>query len=147
MIATVSLEDIGQNYRQLARAPLSHVLKKIGRVHPAHVGALLDPKWRPWVARIVGRDEKHGLAREFLKPLRDWKDSNSSGSRGVRLIFTLHSGRIYEVRELLSWSKERRYFCEAVNGSVVELESTEVFRRIDSGSFVMQAIIGKAASL
>lgn len=145
MIATVVLEEIGQNYQRLARQPLAHVLKKIGRVPTAHVSAILDPSRRPWVARITGRDPKHGLAREFLSPLRDWKDANSTGSRGVKLVFTLHSGRIYEVLELLSWSKERRYFCEAVEGSVIEIEAAEVYRRIDGGALAMQAIIGKAA--
>lgn len=131
MIAMLRLEWVGHSTRRLAQAPLKQVLTHVRRAPAERRARLLDPKCRPWVARIDGRDPRHGLARTFLDGLTDYRDASDTGSRGVFLTFTLYEGYIYEVHELKGWESERRYFCEALHGKVVEVSPTDVQRRLN----------------
>lgn len=140
MIATVCLEAIGDNYTRLDK-----VIRRLGRIPDAHKGHVLDKNRRPWVARIRGLSEKYGLDREFLSGLRDYRGSNGTGSRGIMITYVLHSGHVYEVRELLSWSSERRYFCHVVDGHIVELSQEDAIARVDSGKRAAQALIDAAS--
>lgn len=144
MIATLRLEAIGDNYRRLmASGTFSRVLRQCRRI-PAHAQRLLDNGMRPWVAHVTGRDARHGLARTFLEGLRDYRDANSGGSRGVYLTFVLYPGRIYEVNEVQSWTRKRRYFCHVVNGAPVELSVADVATRLDLQAATIQAVIDRA---
>lgn len=126
MLATLALEAIGDNLTGPSKRPLSWVLRQAHRMPQEQRTAMLTPGRRPWVARITGLDERYGLAREFLKPLRDYRDSNSTCSRGVMLVFQLEEGSYFEVNELLSWKRERRYFCRSEGGSTVEVQESAV---------------------
>lgn len=72
---------------------------------------------RPWVARILGPCPKYGLAREFVRPLNDWKDARRAWSGnlyGVVATFPLRDGAMYEVSRLRGTSSNRhvaREFC------------------------------------
>lgn len=121
MLAMLRLEAIGDAENAGCRG-LSAFL---GVVDERMRRAMRPPIRVPWVARITGRDPKYGLARDFLRGRKDYADSNSIGSRGVYLYFTLADG-VYEVRELKSWRRERRYFCRASGGELNELSREEV---------------------
>lgn len=80
-----------------------------------------------WVAEITGEDKKYGYSRNFIKGRKDYKYSNSMGSRGVLIEYILESGRIYEVKKPVSWQNSERYFCVVNNdGDIVSLEEREV---------------------
>jgi hypothetical protein len=66
---------------------------------------------KPWVARIVGRDPKFGLARQFVEPvLRDYSKSNNVGSRGTEYIWELSEPGLYEYSLPWSWKATVRGF-------------------------------------
>ncbi len=113
MIAVLLLEAIGDNHATLARG-----------VNQAARGAM--PVRAPWVAKVTGKDPKFGLSRQFLRARKDYAGGNSIGSRGVMLHYVLEDGFMYEVRQLTSWSSERRYFARAILGKVVEITREEV---------------------
>lgn len=81
---------------------------------------------KPWVARIrgVGPD---GMIREFVDHMRDYRDASASGKRGVKLFFILRNG-FYEVREVLSMTRDRRYFVEVRAGEIAEVDRAVVDR-------------------
>jgi hypothetical protein len=145
MIATLRLEAIGDNLVRTARAPLHHVLRQLRRVPAEQRRRLLAPGARPWVAHIVGRTSRGGLDRRFLEGLRDYRDANGTGSRGVMLTFILYPQRLYEVNELQSWKRMRRFFCEAVDGKIVELPVDDVARRLTMDASTIQSVIDAAA--
>lgn len=147
MIATLRLEAIGDNHvgrGGMSTRPLRHVLKNMGRIPREQREAVLTPSRRPWVAQITGRDARHGLARTFLEHLKDYRDANGTGSRGVFLTYVLRDGFLYEVRELLSWNRERRYFCRVEDGKIVEMTVDEVAARLAEDATVLQAVINAA---
>jgi len=74
---------------------------------------------KPWVARITGRCERYGLAREFV-PCRitDYSRSNGVGSRGVVCRYILSPG-VYEVNAWQSWRGRDRYFARVTDGGEV----------------------------
>lgn len=76
----------------------------------------------PWVAEIIGTDDRFGLQREFLPFNKDFEEANSQGSRGVYAVYILESGRAYEVFERTSWRGSRRYFATVSEaGEIIEL--------------------------
>lgn len=81
--------------------------------------------WRPWVARITGVRSDGGLCREFIDGQKDFSEANGIGSRGVYYYYHLHPGAVYEVRELINWTRDRRYFCRVDGGRIVEISRTE----------------------
>ncbi len=148
MIATFRLEAIGDNHNAhggLARRDLRVVLRQMARVPAEQRLAVLTPGRRPWVARITGLDSRHGLAREFLRPLKDYRDANSTGSRGVWLTFVLRAGALYEVHELLSWQRDRRYFCHVEAGKLVELTREQVLAQLAVGADAVQRVLDAVA--
>lgn len=130
MLASLRLEAIGDNYRPLARVFRSAV-RFVHRAPRAHAAQILDHR-QPWVARIRGLCPRHGYDREFLTPRRDYSESNASGSRGIYLYFLLPEG-IYEVHELLNWTKTRRYFVRSEAGEVAEISADEVPHQLAAG--------------
>lgn len=77
--------------------------------------------YRYWVAEITGSDPKFKLARNFLPYKKDYSRANSKGSRGVYGVFTLESGKVYEVNEF-----KNKYYCKVVDWRVVRIPETEV---------------------
>ena len=123
LIAILRLESIGDNYRAVARG-FDSAIRRMRSIPHAHRLRVIDMA-SPWVARIVGRDKRYKLARQFLRGLRDYREANKSGSRGVHLYYILPHG-IYEVHELLSWQKERTYFVRSHGGKLTEITDLEV---------------------
>jgi hypothetical protein len=122
MVAALTLESIGDNHRVLTKQGKAALLR--GRDPSAHLLRLLD-RPGPWVARITGHSLEYGLAREFLRPRRDYKDANSVGSRGIRLCYLLPEG-VYEVHAWETWQRERRYFVRSQAGRITEISREEV---------------------
>lgn len=88
---------------------------------------------RPWVARILGPSVKFEFEREFLKPSKDYRFANSSGSRGVYWFYQVPEGFI-EVQELLAYTKSRRYFARVENLTVKEITKLELLTCLASKS-------------
>ncbi len=81
---------------------------------------------RQWVAQITGLHPKYKFEREFIRGHRDYSNANSKGTRGITIIYLLDDGHIYEAKYKTSWRHEERYFCKAVNGSIVRIPESEV---------------------
>lgn len=81
---------------------------------------------RHWVAEILGESERFGFDRHFLSGDLDYSRANGAGSRGVRKRFILESGKLYEVKEQVSWRRDDRYFCIVTNGGdIVRMSDDE----------------------
>lgn len=89
-----------------------------------------DVTHKPWIARVLGPSLKFGFEREFLQSTKDYKNASSSGRYGIMHFFHLYAGHYYEVNEILSLTKQDRYFvkcCEENNRtSIVRVEREEV---------------------
>lgn len=94
------------------------------------------PSMNPWVAEIVGRDERYGLARVFLNPKRDYRETNSKATRGVWFWWTLESGRIYETRYRESWGGgfTRKFIRVTDVGEIEDVDREEVERWLNEAS-------------
>lgn len=80
-----------------------------------------------WCARITGADPRYGLAREFIRGLKDYDRANGTQSRGVFMYYTLETGHYYEVKRQYSWKNYERFFCRVTDeGDVVRVEKEEV---------------------
>lgn len=125
MRAVLKLEMIGDNYLQhlklveQGKAP-QPCLKRYIRL--LKYG---QRKFRPWVARLRGLDEKYRFAREFIVGMRDYSLANSIGSRGVFEYFALANG-LYEINECIKLGCARRYFIRAENTTITEISREEV---------------------
>jgi hypothetical protein len=86
---------------------------------------------RPWIARIIGTSTRYNLAREFLRPFKDYRDASRSGRSGIHHWFFLRPG-IYEVYAVLSSTKTRRYFVKCEGGKISEISRDEVMTWLDS---------------
>jgi hypothetical protein len=122
-LGSLSLEVFGDHVHAMWRA-YTHWM------HPDDAD-LLNPRLpRPWVARIEGHDSRYGYRRTFERGRKDYSNSNSVGSRGIYLHFTLYPG-MYEVYERTSWRGCRRYFLLVdSDGQKVELTKAEVDARL-----------------
>jgi hypothetical protein len=111
------------------KAPL--ILEWIGGEEERRL--LSSPLWggppirKPWVAEVVGRYNSGKLKRDFLSGAYDYSDSNSSGSRGIKLCFILESNKLYEVHSYASWRSAVNYFCAVTEaGDIMRLNNNEV---------------------
>jgi hypothetical protein len=119
MRAALALEWIGYDQAPLGRAAHGHAIERHGHWQATDTS-------RPWVARITGPDTRYGLARRFVEGQIDFSQANSVGSRGVMLYFALAPG-VYEVYARVSWTRSRRYFCQAhEDASITEMTREEV---------------------
>lgn len=112
MTYVLSLEAIGDDAAQASRSPVGRMLGL--------------PARRPWAAEIVGRDDRYGLERRFLDGKKDYRRANSIGSRGVYVYYRLEPGSVYEVNDLVSWSRSDRYFCRIDGGNLIRMTREEV---------------------
>lgn len=130
MRAVLRLEIVGDNYLQHYK-----LIEKKRLPYPRMTKKMIDVirygqrRLRPWVARIVGLDDRFGLAREFIIGMRDYSQSNSIGSFGIYEYFALPIG-IYEINESVKLGKTRRYFIHVQSGKIVEISKHEVFERV-----------------
>lgn len=122
----LGLEAVGDDTHQLLRL---HQMVVGGCVSDPGLRRLVSggPP-RSWVAEVTGRCPTYGFAREFMRPLKDYRNANAKGSRGIMLYYHLRPGRIYEVNARQGWSRIERYFCRVQDGCLIRLTRTEVER-------------------
>lgn len=90
---------------------------------------------RPWVAEITGVSLKYRYARTFLRGKADYKGSNSKGTRGVWMWWTLESGHIYEAKYRTSWNRwEHRFLTVTDDGDIKDLTEEEVWEWLKKAS-------------
>lgn len=148
MIATIRLEAIGDSCVALGDALRKNKIFKVLRLPAYKQPFVFDPGRRPWVARLTGVDRNGNLKRAFLDPNKDYREAKKSGDHGVYCTFVLRSGNVYEVHELINWTKRRRFFCFVdANGDAKEIELEEVLTRLSPPTTLgaMQGIIDQAA--
>ena len=124
MYAALKLEVVGDTTSQ--RTKLAAGILRSAGMGPV-AGLYKTARPQPWVAKIVGTNTKFGLEREFVKGRKDYSTASSSGQRGVMMHYLLEPG-IYEIQEILSLSKSRRYFARSEAGRLVEIDREEVDR-------------------
>lgn len=125
MKATLGIEYIGERYDADVLLGSRKLDEAFGKGFGAAViGGPARPR-KPWVAEITGRDAKYGLQRRFLPSNWQRKRANGPHSRGVELWFVLESGRVYEVKEPVSWRKWDRWFCAVTEAGEVRRISDE----------------------
>lgn len=115
MICTIKLEAIGDDFAQWA-----------GGLRAAFGPAFDIKARRPWVAELTGWRGGRWFDREFLDGQKDYSEANGIGSRGVYVYYHLSEGCLYEVKDLLSRGRDRRYFCTVSDGQLVEMDLDEV---------------------
>lgn len=123
MIACLRIEAIGDDFvyrngrlKAACKESIPHDVRRVAHYLAAS---------KPWCARIAGLDFRFGLQREFLRCKKDWRGSNSTGSRGIILHYELRPG-IYEVNERISWNNNRRYFVRSRDGVLEEMTFAQV---------------------
>lgn len=84
----------------------------------------------PWVAKITDRDQRYGLAREFTDYRKDYAEASRRGDF-VKRWYVLPPG-IYEVHEVLSVRRHRRYFVRSAEGTITEISREEVETWLDA---------------
>lgn len=88
----------------------------------------------PWLAEITGRDPDFVYSREFIRPQRDYRRSNSRGTRGVVFHWVLEPNRVYEALEPISHRRQERVFLRATpEGDTVEITREEVEAWLNHG--------------
>lgn len=125
MKAMLALEVIGDGHLD----PLKRATHILNYMSPGLGTVLVGPTSgsRPWVAEILGRDPVYSFARKFLPCHIDYRHANSVGTRGVLMHCVLESGKLYEVKERVSWKKTVRYFCTVTeDGDIVEITRQRV---------------------
>jgi len=81
---------------------------------------------RQWAAEIVGKCDKYGYERKFLRCKKDYSKSNSNGTRGVYAYYILGDGKLYEVCSPQTWKSDDRYFCTVSGGHLERLTKEDV---------------------
>lgn len=102
------------------------------RIVARHAGVRFR-ETQPWLAKITGPCERYGYQRTFLRARTDYSQSNSVGSRGIWLWWTLDADRLYQARYRTSWalSSWREMFLTVTGeGEVVELSAEEMRGRV-----------------
>lgn len=87
----------------------------------------------PWCARIVRYRVDGRFDREFIEGQRDYRDSNSTGSRGIFVYYALRPG-LYEINSPETWSRTDRYFAKVIDDITLErIGREELIRCLRSG--------------
>ena len=98
-----------------------------------YAGYLGRNKSKPWVARLIGLDEKFTFAREFVCGYTDYSRASGTGARGIYKLYTLDDG-LYEVNERISWKHVKRYFVRARDGQIEQITREEVIECLNADS-------------
>lgn len=124
----LKLEAIGDNHiayrRHMEKAP------KLNRFGRSEIDAYKFGNKRrvAWCAEITGVNLDGNLERQFVDGNRDWRDSNSTGSRGIFTYYALRPG-LYEINSPESWSRVRRYFIKVIDDvTAVEISKEELLQ-------------------
>lgn len=82
---------------------------------------------RPRVSELTGLFGR-GFARRELRPKEDWSQSNSRGTRGVWLYWTLTAGPVYEAFYRTTWKSPHltRYLYVTADGDLMDATEEEV---------------------
>jgi len=124
MLASLKIEAIGDNAVQSSRFFRSLFNDLLPGSGDAAIGSFPS---RYFVAEITGVSKKFKWDRRFLRGNKDYARSNSSGSRGIFIYYTLESGKIYEVKEPASWKSFDRYFCYVnSSGDIIKILESEI---------------------
>lgn len=77
----------------------------------------------PWAARLHGVADDGGFVREFLRPHVDYRDANSTGTRGIWYRWVLSPGPVYEVASRSRFGRplERTYHQVTADGEVASI--------------------------
>ncbi len=97
----------------------------VGKAAPEYARCFKPENRVPWVAKILGRDPKYGLGREFVHGNKWFGEASANWNRGVYLHYDLGDG-IYEVHELVSWRRSRRYFIRVHGDDSTEMTKEDV---------------------
>lgn len=112
MLASLSVEAIGHCEIQKIRL-WSGITREIG-LGGAFESAIGSPsdfeRWGCWEVDAIGN------IVSIVRGRTDYSHANSKGSRGVKMWYTLKSGRRYKVKAPQSWKNSDEYFCH-VNDS------------------------------
>jgi hypothetical protein len=119
MKAILALELRGDNARQLTRLWSSISDMNLGEGAGRAIFGSMPPA--AWCAEITGRDPKFKYKRDFLRYKKDYSQANSKGSRGVRAIYMLDEGKVYDVKD---WKE--RYFCAVKDWEIHRIDESEV---------------------
>lgn len=124
MKATIGLEWYGESNEARIRLFGGIIREALGEgLEKAVIGSGMSR--RPWVAEITEKDAKFGFRRKFVESKLTRKHANGAHSRGVELWFLLESGRIYEVKHSVSWTRSDRYFCTVTEAGDIRRISKE----------------------
>jgi hypothetical protein len=117
MKAQLALEHIGAfKYDTVRRIHAGKERITPSRMRDIAIGTFY---MKPWVADITD-------ARQELRYNKDVSQANGAFTRGVYLWFILESGRLYEVFEMLSWTRTSKYWCTVTeNGDIQKLSFEE----------------------
>lgn len=125
MITNYVVEAIGDNVTQMRR--LYRDILNEGR---PGLGDTFDGDIPSgyWVAEITGPDSQYRFARTFLRGKKDYSESNSIGSRGVKVWYIVESGKVYEAKSRVTWTRARRHFFRVneATGDIEDLTEEEV---------------------
>lgn len=114
MKASIAIEAIGHGEAQRLRLYRGIMREAgLGRASNALLGDMISlRRWGVWDAdtgrAVCGR--------------ADYGRANSKGSRGVRIWYTLESGRRYRVRSPESWTSTDEYHCHVTADGTIERE-------------------------
>lgn len=117
----LKLECIGERENRELRL----IQMMVGKVAPEHAKQFKADTHVPWVARILGLDAKYGLRREFIRGDKWFGEASANWNRGVYLHYDLDDA-IYEVHQLVSWKRSRRYFISVVGELSTAIEKEAV---------------------
>jgi len=112
--AELSLEYIGESQESRVAVYGRVVSDVLGKDVSARLIGGSRPRM-PWVAKINGWDPEYGYYREFLRPRWIRGGANGTQSRGVRLVFTLEVGSLYQYQHYTSWKARERCLCVVTN--------------------------------
>ncbi len=99
----------------------------VGKAAPEYARCFKPENRVPWVAKILGLDPQYGIQREFIRGDKWFGEASANWNRGVYAHYDLLDG-IYEVHELVSWQRSRRYFIRVAADESTEMTKEEVLK-------------------
>lgn len=127
----LKLESIGDNHIAYRRHMEKHRTQGFSR-REIDAYKFGNKRRVAWCAEITGISADGKIQRSFVDGNRDWRDSNSTGSRGIFTYYALRPG-LYEINQPESWSRVRRYFAKVVDDvTMVEISESELMQCLKS---------------